>query len=120
MALGALNGALAVAAGAFGAHALRARLADNLLSAFQTGAQYHMYHALALVFAGLALHVFPEARALRTGALLLLAGIVLFCGSLYALALSGVTALGAITPLGGLAFISGWLTFAVGAWRAAA
>lgn len=117
VALGALNGALAVMAGAFGAHALRERLPDNLLRAFETGTQYHVYHALGLVLLGLAMRAWPDAVVLRRAALLMLIGIVLFCGSLYALALSGVTVLGAITPLGGLALIAAWLTFAWGAWR---
>ncbi|MEO1573419.1 MAG: DUF423 domain-containing protein [Pseudomonadota bacterium] len=104
-------------AGAFGAHALRERLPDNLLRAFETGTQYHVYHALGLVLLGLAMRAWPDAVVLRRAALLMLIGIVLFCGSLYALALSGVTVLGAITPLGGLALIAAWLTFAWGAWR---
>ena len=112
VALGALNAGLAVIAGAFGAHALSERLPANLLSAFETGSQYHVYHALGLVALGLALHAWPDARGLRRSAWLMLLGIVLFCGSLYALALSGVTVLGAITPLGGLAFIAAWLSFA--------
>ena len=112
VALGALNGALAVMAGAFGAHALRERLPENLLRAFETGTQYHVYHALGLILVGLAMHAWPDSTPLRRAAVLMLAGIVLFSGSLYALALSGVTVLGAITPLGGLAFIAAWLTFA--------
>lgn len=117
-AIGALNAALAVIAGAFGAHALSERLADNLLRAFETGAQYHFYHALGLIALGVAMAQWPQARGLRAVFWLMLAGIVLFCGSLYALALSGVGVLGAITPLGGLAFIAAWVLFAVGLWRA--
>src|ERR1041385_7109142 len=96
IALGALNAALAVAAGAFAAHALRERIDARSLEVFETGARYQMYHALAMIFAAL--------LATQKAGWIFQAGIVLFSGSLYALALSGVTALGAITPFGGLAF----------------
>jgi uncharacterized membrane protein YgdD (TMEM256/DUF423 family) len=112
---GALSGAISVAAGAFGAHALKARLAPDLLAVFQTGAQYQMFHALALLAAGWVASRSPGAPATAAG-WCFLAGSVLFSGSLYALALSGVRALGAITPLGGVAFIAGWLALA---WAAA-
>jgi uncharacterized membrane protein YgdD (TMEM256/DUF423 family) len=108
---GAVSGAVAVAAGAFGAHALKARLSPDLLVVFQTGAQYQMYHALALLAAGWVAARSPGAAASAAG-ILFLVGSVLFSGSLYALALSGVRALGAITPLGGVAFIAGWLALA--------
>jgi uncharacterized membrane protein YgdD (TMEM256/DUF423 family) len=108
---GAVSGALAVAAGAFGAHALRARLPPDLLAVFQTGAQYQLVHALALLAAGWVAARAPGGAATAAG-LLFLVGSVLFSGSLYALALSGVRALGAITPVGGLAFIAGWLALA--------
>ena len=105
--IAALNGALAVMAGAFAAHGLKARLSADALSVFETGARYHMYHALAMALVALV----PERRA----AALFLAGIFLFSGSLYLLALTGVTILGAITPIGGLCFIAGW---GLVAWRA--
>ena len=108
---GAVSGALAVAAGAFGAHALRARLPPDLLAVYQTGAQYQLVHALALLAAGWVAARAPGGAATAAG-LLFLVGSVLFSGSLYALALSGVRALGAITPVGGLAFIAGWLALA--------
>ena len=114
--VGAVNAFLSVAAGAFGAHALKARLAQDLQVIFETGARYHMYHALALVAVGLLGTVRPSAL-LEAAGWAMLAGIVLFSGSLYALALSGVRVLGAITPLGGLAFLAGWALFAVAAWR---
>ena len=106
-ALGALSGFLGVAAGAFGAHALRARLAPDLLAVFHTGAQYQLYHALALLAAAWAAARWPGGASTAAGWLFAL-GTVLFSGSLYALALSGVRALGAVTPLGGVAFLAGW------------
>lgn len=114
IAAGAVNAALSVAAGAFGAHALKARLSADMLAIFETGARYHMYHALALVLVGLFAAARPAANVAPAG-WAMLAGIVLFSGSLYALALSGVRVLGAITPLGGVAFLVGW---ALLAWAA--
>ena len=107
--LGALNALLAIAAGAFGAHALRARLQPAALVTFETGARYHMYHALGLLAVAWLAQQKPAAG---TAGWLMLAGIVLFSGSLYALAITGVRALGAITPLGGLCFLSAWAVFA--------
>jgi uncharacterized membrane protein YgdD (TMEM256/DUF423 family) len=117
--IGALSGCLAVAAGAFGAHALRDRLSADMLSVFQTGVTYQMYHALALVGLGILLARFSTDGSvwLSASAWLFVAGTLLFSGSLYALALSGTTWLGAITPLGGLAFLAGWLALAIGVWR---
>ena len=104
---------LAVAAGAFGAHALRTRLSPDLLGVFQTAAQYHFLHALGLLAIGILWLQWPEAgRGLAWSALLLLAGIVLFSGSLYALALTGMRGLGMITPIGGVALLAGWATLA--------
>jgi uncharacterized membrane protein YgdD (TMEM256/DUF423 family) len=110
--LGALSAFLAVAAGAFGAHALRARLSPDLLAAFETGARYQMYHALALVAVAWAVQRWPGTLAEWAG-WLFVAGTLLFSGSLYALALTGVRWLGAITPLGGLAFLAGWICLAL-------
>lgn len=107
VAAGAISGALAVAAGAFGAHALRERLPADLLAVWQTGAQYHLAHALALVGTGLVAGRAPGPAATAAG-WLFLGGTLLFSGSLYALALSGVRVLGAVTPLGGVAFLAGW------------
>jgi uncharacterized membrane protein YgdD (TMEM256/DUF423 family) len=99
--------------GAFGAHALRARLSPELLGAWQTAVQYHAWHALGLLLVGLAgFHV--EGSWTRAAGWLLLAGIVLFSGSLYALALGAPRGLGAVTPLGGAMFILGWTAFAIG------
>jgi uncharacterized membrane protein YgdD (TMEM256/DUF423 family) len=119
LALGALSGAISVAAGAFGAHALKARLAPDLLAVFETGARYQMFHALALVAASYAASRGPTAAgAAAWSGWLFVAGTVLFSGSLYALALTGVRALGAVTPFGGVAFIAGWIALAAAALRA--
>jgi uncharacterized membrane protein YgdD (TMEM256/DUF423 family) len=115
IALGALNAALAVAAGAFAAHGLRERLSARALEIFETGARYHMYHALAMVLAGV---LAATLRGAGTAGWLFQAGVVLFSGSLYVLALTDVKVLGAITPLGGLLFLAGWLWLAWSAWRA--
>ena len=114
--LGALLAFLAVAAGAFGAHALRERLSPDLLDVFETAARYQMYHALALFAVAWAADRWPGAATTAAG-WLFLGGIVLFSGSLYLLSLSGVRWLGAITPLGGLAFLAGWLALAWAIWR---
>ncbi len=108
---GAVSGVVAVAAGAFGAHALRDRLSPELLQAFETGARYQMYHALALLAAAFTTGEPPCPPGEWAGRLFL-AGTVLFSGSLYALALTGVSALGIITPFGGAAFIAGWICLA--------
>ncbi len=115
--IAAFSGAISVGAGAFGAHALRARLEPRLLEVFQTGAQYQMYHALALVGVAWVASRWPGALSTASG-WLFLAGTVLFSGSLYAMALTGVRALGAITPLGGVCFIAGWVTLALAVMRA--
>jgi uncharacterized membrane protein YgdD (TMEM256/DUF423 family) len=109
VAAGAINAAIAVAAGAFAAHALRERLDDKALAVFETGARYQMYHALAIVLAGV--------LAARGPGWTFQLGIGLFSGSLYALALTDIKWLGAITPFGGLAFLVGWIWLAVTAWR---
>lgn len=113
-----LSGFLAVAGGAFGAHALKARLAADMLAIFETGARYQMYHSLALLAVGmLAMHL-PEARSLGTAGWLFTIGICIFSGSLYALSLSGVKVWGAVTPLGGVCLLAGWLTLGWSLWRA--
>jgi len=112
IALGALNAAFAVAAGAFGAHALRERLDARSLEIFETAARYQMYHALGILLCGVI-----ATRSAATSGWILQAGIVLFSGSLYALALTGMKGLGAITPIGGLGFLVGWVYLAWSAWR---
>jgi uncharacterized membrane protein YgdD (TMEM256/DUF423 family) len=119
IALGAANAFLSVAAGAFGAHGLKARLAPDLLTIFETGARYHMYHSLGLIAIGLVAQTRPSPLLSGAG-WAMLAGILLFSGSLYALALTGVRVLGAITPIGGLGFLAGWALLAVAVWRAGA
>jgi uncharacterized membrane protein YgdD (TMEM256/DUF423 family) len=115
--VGGLFGGLAVVAGAFGAHGLRGRLPADLLSAFETGARYQMYHALALLAVALLLERRPSAP-LRAAGWCLAGGTVVFSGSLYLLALTGATWWGAVTPLGGIALIAGWGLVAYGLWRA--
>ena len=114
--IGALSGAIGVGAGAFGAHALRARLEPRLLEVFETGARYQMYHAIAMLAAAWVVTRFPGSLANASG-WLFLAGTLLFSGSLYAMAFTGIRALGAITPLGGVCFIAGWACLALAAMR---
>ena len=112
--IGALAAFIGVAFGAFGAHGLRGRLSAEQLNVFETGVRYQMYHAFAILITALALVRF-DGWLIRTAGWLFTAGIVLFSGSLYALALTGVTVLGAITPIGGLAFLAGWACFIIAA-----
>ncbi len=114
--LGALSALISVAAGAFGAHALRERLSPDMLAVFETGARYQMYHALGLLAVAWAVARWPTSSAGLAG-WLFVAGTVLFSGSLYLLALTGTRWLGAITPLGGVAFIAGWAALAWAALR---
>ena len=116
-AVGSVSGFLAVAFGAFGAHALKERLDARRFDIFETAARYQMYHALGMIAAA-----WLASRGLAlaaTGGWVMLGGVVVFSGSLYALALSGENWLGAITPIGGLAMITGWALVAVAAWWAA-
>jgi uncharacterized membrane protein YgdD (TMEM256/DUF423 family) len=116
LAAGAISAGLAVAAGAFGAHALRARLSPADLATFETGARYQMYHALGLIAVAWAASRTPSGTATLAGWCFVV-GTVLFSGSLYLLTLSGVRWLGAITPLGGVAFLAGWAALAMAALR---
>ena len=115
MFVAAVMGAIGVGLGAFGAHGLRGRLSPEMLAVFETGVRYQMYHALALMVTA-ALLPRLDGRAILIAGWSFFAGIVLFSGSLYALALSGVTTLGAVTPLGGVAFLVGWISLAVAAF----
>ena len=116
LALGALSGGLAVAAGAFGAHGLRGRLSPDLMVVFETAARYQMYHALALIaLAAIAGRLY--GRGAEVAGWLFVAGTVIFSGSLYLLALGGPRWLGAVTPLGGLCFLVGWAALAWSAVR---
>jgi uncharacterized membrane protein YgdD (TMEM256/DUF423 family) len=114
---GALSACVAVGLGAFGAHGLRARLTPDLLATFEVGVRYQMYHALALLGVAWAAGRWTSG-AIAAAGILFVAGTIVFSGSLYLLALTGQKWLGAITPLGGLAFIAGWLALAWGAWMA--
>jgi len=107
LSLGAAYGFLAVMLGAFGAHALKKRLAPDLQDVWHTAVEYHVYHALALLAVGLLARSLQAPLLNAAGACFAL-GVLLFSGSLYALALSGIRVLGAITPLGGLLFLAGW------------
>jgi uncharacterized membrane protein YgdD (TMEM256/DUF423 family) len=115
-ALGAVSGFISVSAGAFGAHALRSRLTPEYLGVFETAARYQMYHALALLAVAWAITRATGSTAQWAGWLFVI-GTVLFSGSLYGLALTGIRWLGAITPLGGVAFLAGWLCLAL-SWKA--
>lgn len=112
---GALSGFVAVAAGAFGAHALRPLLSAEMLQVFETGARYQMYHALALL--ATAFVAGEDCRPARWAGRLFLAGTTLFSGSLYALALTGIARFGLVTPFGGVALLAGWLCLAVAVGR---
>lgn len=114
--LGAINGFLAVALGAFGAHAIQPHLTERLYTVYQTGIHYHGIHALSLLLVGI-IAAQHSSRWIQASGWLLMAGIILFSGSLYALALTGIRGLGAITPIGGLAFLLGWLTLCVAIWQ---
>jgi uncharacterized membrane protein YgdD (TMEM256/DUF423 family) len=115
--LGSLSGGMAVALGAFAAHGLRSRLTPDLLANFETGARYQMYHALALLAVAWAVTHWTRSAFPSYAGWLFVAGTVLFSFSLYLLALTGSRWLGAITPLGGVAFVAGWVCLALAAWR---
>jgi uncharacterized membrane protein YgdD (TMEM256/DUF423 family) len=115
-ALGALLGCLGVAAGAFGAHALAERLAPDRLELFELAARYQMIHALALIAAAWAVQRWPSGLA-NTAGWLLFVGVLIFCGTIYALAFGAPRILGAVTPIGGLSLIIGWLLLAIAALK---
>ena len=115
--LGAVAMFMAVALGAFGAHALKARLAPDMTAVWQTAVQYHAWHALALLAVGLLLAQYPGRFDLAWSGWLFVAGIALFSGSLYVMALTGIRGLGAITPLGGVAWLAGWAALAWSSFR---
>ena len=121
VAVGALFMLVAVLLGAFGAHALKARLVPEMLAVYQTGVQYHLIHALGLMVIGAIQNTGANnhhgSQLLKLAAILIAAGIVLFSGSLYVLAITGVTMFGAITPLGGLCFLAGWALVALQMWQ---
>ncbi|MEM8806021.1 MAG: DUF423 domain-containing protein [Cyanobacteria bacterium P01_G01_bin.38] len=112
IAIASILGALSVAGGAFGAHALKDQLTEKALATFETGIRYQMYHALALLLVGLLLQQQPESSGLANVGWAFIIGVVIFSGSLYGLSLSGLKILGALAPVGGAAFIIGWLMLA--------
>lgn len=116
LSLAACSGFICVALGAFGAHALRGRLDDYALGVFETAVQYQFYHSLALLAVGLLMVQVPGSVLLRSSAILFGIGILVFSGSLYLLSFTGLRWLGAVTPLGGLAFLAGWACLAAAAW----
>ena len=118
LSVAAVLGGLSVAAGAFASHALRDQISERSLAIFETGARYQMYHALALLLVALLIsrQESPPTTLIASGWLFII-GIAIFSGSLYALSLTGVKYLGAITPFGGAAFIAGWCALAIAAWN---
>ncbi|UPK45798.1 DUF423 domain-containing protein [Paenibacillus pabuli] len=117
MMLGAVLTMLSVAIGAFGAHMLKERIGADAIAVYETGVQYHMIHAIALLIIGLTAGQLGPSTKLKWAARLLFTGIIIFSGSLYVLSISGIKMLGAITPIGGVAFIVGWLLFAMDVWE---
>ena len=115
--VGAINMSLCVGLGAFGAHGLKGRLSEQLLAVYQTGVQYHLLHAIGLLVVGLVMLQTGNGALFRWAGYLMLIGIVLFCGSLYVLALGAGKWFGVVTPFGGLTFIAAWIVFAIGVWR---
>jgi uncharacterized membrane protein YgdD (TMEM256/DUF423 family) len=116
LALGSILAGLGVAAGAFGAHALKDILDPPMLQVFETATRYVMYHAFGLCIVSWAIDRYPEQRLEKSGWLFLI-GILLFSGSLYVVSLAGIRWMGAVTPIGGVAFMTGWLLLAWGVWR---
>lgn len=117
--LGGANAALVVVLGAFGAHALKTRLSPDMMAVYHTAIQYHLFHALGLIAVGLLAASLSGSGYLKWAGWTMLAGIVLFSGSLYGLSVSGMRWLGAITPLGGIAFIAAWVLFCIAVLKAA-
>lgn len=113
VAIGGINAILAVALGAFGAHGLEGSLSSDMMEVFETGVKYHFYHALGLIAIGLVATHLPDSTLIKYSGWVMLAGIVLFSGSLYVLSTTGVRWLGAITPIGGLCFIAAWVLLVI-------
>ncbi|QOS77903.1 DUF423 domain-containing protein [Paenibacillus sp. JNUCC31] len=117
MMFGAVLTMLSVAIGAFGAHMLKDKIGADAIAVYETGVQYHMIHAIALLIIGLTAGQLGPSAKLKWAARLLFVGIIIFSGSLYVLSISGIKTLGAITPIGGVAFIVGWLLLAMDVWQ---
>jgi uncharacterized membrane protein YgdD (TMEM256/DUF423 family) len=114
---GALLSAFAIMLGAFGAHGLKGHLSEEMLAVYHTAVEYHMYHALGILLVGFLLKQSPTATLITWAGWMMILGILLFCGSLYILSLTGIRWLGAVTPFGGVALIVAWLFLAIGLWR---
>lgn len=117
MMIGAVLTMLSVAIGAFGAHMLKESIGADAIAVYETGVQYHMIHAIGLLIIGLTAGQLGPSTKLKWAARLLFIGIIVFSGSLYVLSISGIKILGAITPIGGVAFIVGWLLLAIDVWQ---
>ncbi len=117
LALGSVSGFIAVALGAFGAHALKDKLDPHMLDVYKTGVQYQFYHTFAIIAVAILLKYFSDNSLLTYAGYLFLIGIILFSGSLYTMALTDVKVLGAVTPFGGLCFLAGWALLFVSVWR---
>jgi len=118
--LGSISAMLAVVFGAFGAHALKSRFDDYAMGVFETAVQYHFYHSFALIIVGVVALSQPQTALLKSSGYLFFVGLIIFSGSLYLLSLTGLRWLGAVTPLGGLAFIAGWACLAAASWKSLA
>jgi uncharacterized membrane protein YgdD (TMEM256/DUF423 family) len=116
--IGAINALLCILLGAFGAHGLKQMLSPDMLTVFQTGVQFHFYHAIGLMIIGIVLLHFTKSRLITISGWLMLTGIVLFCGSLYVLSITGMRQLGMLAPFGGTAFMIAWGMLAYGVWKA--
>jgi uncharacterized membrane protein YgdD (TMEM256/DUF423 family) len=114
---GAVLTALAIMMGAFGAHALKGHLSEEMLTVYKTAVEYHIYHALGMLLVGILWKQYPTATLITWSGGMMMLGILLFCGSLYILSITGTRWLGAITPFGGVAFIVAWLLLAIDLWR---
>ena len=117
LAIASMFGGISVVLGAFASHALKDRLSANSLAIWSTGTKYQMYHALALMLVAILVSRFPDSTLLTVAGYAFIIGTFIFSGSLYALTLTGIKWLGAITPIGGMAFIVGWLCLALATWR---
>jgi uncharacterized membrane protein YgdD (TMEM256/DUF423 family) len=115
--VGTIGGFLSVALGAFAAHALKELLTEQLLTTFRTAVEYQFFHSLALILIALVLSQKPEVKYLKIAGLAMITGIVLFSGSLYILAFTGITSFGIITPIGGIGFLIAWFYFSLAVWK---
>lgn len=116
---GGINAALVVVLGAFGAHGLKTKISSEMLAVYQTGVHYHLFHALGLMVVGLLETQIEGSAYLKWSGWLMLAGILLFSGSLYILSVNGIRWLGAVTPFGGLSFVVAWMLFVVALFKSA-